>query len=102
MPTYIVTSHAAKNDANGNPRRVYVFRELHIYDPGDRAHRDYYGVDGYTHIVFTHDEGYGSLRNAMEQFRKRGYVGDVVANGGVECSISNYKRLVKRSAEGGA
>lgn len=54
-----------------------------------------YGSGGYTHIVFTQDEGYSGSRNAFEQFRKRGYSGHVVDNGRVECSISDYKRFVK-------
>jgi hypothetical protein len=93
---YLVTSHAANNDINGNPRRVYVFQAVTLYDDDDTDRRGYYGTDGFAHIVFTHDEGYGGLRPAMEAFRSSiGTEARVVDLGRVDASVTEYKRLVK-------
>lgn len=92
--TFIVQRLCTKHDTNGNPRRVFVFSELVVY-PGDDDRCEYYGTDGFTHIVFTHDEGYGSLRVAMEQFRASGLVGPCVNHGDVVTDVSTYRRLVK-------
>lgn len=87
----IATLHSTDNDKNGNPRRVWVFREVHVYATDGEV---YPWADGYTNIAFTHDEGYGSLRNAIENFRSTGATNLVVNNGGVECSVRDYRRLV--------
>lgn len=95
---YLVTNYAANNDVNGNPRRVYVFREVTVYeDDEDRA--VYYGTEGYASVVFTQDEGYDGFRPAVEQFRRRGYAGPLVDLGRVDTTVAEYKRLVKWSAD---
>lgn len=91
-PTYVMQQLATKNDSNGNPRRVYVFSELHVYPPSDdRA--SYYGNDGYSHIVFTHDEGYGGRQLAVKTFRERGFAGAVVDHGTVVTDVATYRRM---------
>lgn len=91
---FIMQKLSTKHDGNGNPRRVIVFSEMIVY-PEDSDRAGYYGNDGYTHIIYTHDEGYGGTRGAMEQFRKRGYVGPCVDHGNVDTDVATYRRLVK-------
>lgn len=89
----IATKHCAPNDRNGNPRRVWVFRSVHNIN-ADVARRN--GVNGYSHIAFTHDEGYGSLRDAIEAYRPVQEERElVIDNGSVNCSPAEYKAFVR-------
>lgn len=84
------------NDTNGNPRRVYVFSRIET-SPADDPYQmtNYYGNDGYSHIVFTFDEGYNGRQGAMRAFRARGFVGPCIDIGAVDTDGKTYRRLVK-------
>lgn len=88
----IATKHCAPLDRNGNPRRVWVFRSLHVTTDAV-SHR---GSSGNSHIVFTHDEGYGSLGDAIEAYQPiQGERDLIIDNGTVNCSPLEYRAFVR-------
>jgi len=94
MAIFTIQHLRTKNDTNGNPRRVFVVREIIVYGEDDRA--DYYRVDGYSRIVLTVDEGYGESETTVADMVHRSFSGAVVVPlGAVDVMPATYRRMLK-------